>query len=251
MLPICNFQLLSKQEQMSQTLTKLWRHKDAMSHHISLISQLVFWQKPSKQKNVLNKKQKTSTRYKRTLGVYLLNHHIPSTLCLDSCFSDSALDVTAEAEDVSVVTEVICRHETTDFKIFTNRMINATAQKQSATDFRATKSETRSKTKQCHDQELSLQQGTTATQWQMATNTATWMNILYSKLTIKLISSSALLGSSVCKFTATGAIDCFTVAMKHWRLLPTATNLIVSLHESCTIKFTLILHTAEMNLFHH
>ena len=95
--------------------------------------------KTQQTKNVLNKKQKTSARYKRTLGVCLLNHHIPSTLCLDSCFSDSALDVTAEAEDVSVVTEVICRHETTDFKIFTNRMINATAQKQSATDFRGHK----------------------------------------------------------------------------------------------------------------
>lgn len=44
------------------------------------------------------------------LRVSVNHYHIPSTLFLDSCFSGSTLEVTAEAGDFSAVTEVICRH---------------------------------------------------------------------------------------------------------------------------------------------
>lgn len=44
------------------------------------------------------------------LWVSLQHNNIPSTLFLDSCFSGSALEVTAEGGNFSAVIEVICRY---------------------------------------------------------------------------------------------------------------------------------------------
>lgn len=111
-LPILNFQLISQQEQMCQTTEKALKTQGCYV--------ITFWMctitacalvKPMHTKQTAQYNRIPFTFSTNCVLRVSVNHyHIPSTLFLDSCFSGSTLEVTAEAGDFSAVIEVICRH---------------------------------------------------------------------------------------------------------------------------------------------